>query len=125
MMGILRFTDSGCNCTTSSPPVTVLVDGVQYSFPLFGSINIPLTPGPHSWSLTADMGPTVVQIVAGVTTTVGINSNLGCVDGCDAAPNSVTSSKSGASAASNEVRVVTPSVRAPNPPSQRSRSSRR
>lgn len=83
-MGTLRFVDSGCTCSAPpQPPVTVYVDGKQYSFPLFGSITIPLTAGPHQWSLTPDTSPSLVQIVAGGTLTEHVFSNIDCADGCD------------------------------------------
>src|ERR1700686_3438741 len=82
-MGTLRFEDSGCSCSVGpNPPITVFVDGNQYSFPLFGSINIALTPGSHGWALSAGMAPTTVQIVAGRTVTEHIFSNVDCTDGC-------------------------------------------
>jgi hypothetical protein len=84
MMGTLRFVDSGCTCSPPPrPPVTVYVDGQKYSFPLFGSIDIPLTAGSHRWALAAGLNPTVVQIVAGATITEHLFDNIGCPDGCD------------------------------------------
>jgi hypothetical protein len=81
--GTLRFVDSGCKCTPPpAPPITVYVDGHPYSFPVFGAISIPLTPGPHTWNLP-DTSPTVVQIVAGRTHTEHLVTNSNCPDGCD------------------------------------------
>jgi hypothetical protein len=84
MMGTLRFVDSGCTCSPPpQAPVTVYVDGQKYSFPLFGSIDIPLTAGPHGWALATGLSPTIVQVVAGATVTEHIFSNINCTDGCD------------------------------------------
>jgi hypothetical protein len=83
-MGILRFLDSGCTCGPSPhPPITVYVDGQVYSFKVFGGIDIPLTPGPHTWALTLSDRPFVVQIEAGRTHTEHLLTNDGCTDGCD------------------------------------------
>jgi hypothetical protein len=84
MIGTLRFVDSGCTCAANpQAPITVYVDGMPYSFPLFGSINIPLAAGPHGWALAAALNPEIVQIVAGATVTEHIFSNIGCPDPCD------------------------------------------
>ncbi len=85
-LGNLFFSDSGCSCTAPPlPPVTVYVDGTPFTFPLFGQLNVQLSAGTHSWSLTAgDPNPTRVLIVSGQTVNVSLITNNGCVDGCDA-----------------------------------------
>lgn len=84
-LGNLFFSDSGCSCTAPPlPPVTVFVDGTPFTFPLFGQLNVQLSAGTHTWSLTAgDPNPTRVLIVSGQTVNVSLITNNGCADGCD------------------------------------------
>ena len=85
--GSLLFIDSGCACVPAPyPPIPIYVDGRQAgSLPVFGKLNLPLPPGPHTWSLTAnDPNGTPVNIPLGGTITVNLQTNLDCTDGCDA-----------------------------------------
>jgi hypothetical protein len=84
--GSLLFVDSGCACVPAPyPPIPIYVDGRQAgSLPVFGKLNLPLPPGQHTWSLTAnDPNGTPVNIPLGGTVTVNLFTNLDCTDGCD------------------------------------------
>jgi len=83
--GSLLFTDSGCACVPPPyDPIAIYVDGRQAgALPVFDKLDLPLSPGRHTWSLTAnDPSPTPVDIPLGGTITVNLFTNLACTDGC-------------------------------------------
>ncbi len=84
--GSLLFVDSGCACSPGPyDPIPIYVDGRQGGLlQVFGKLDLPLPPGRHTWSLTAnDPNPTAVDIRLGATITINLETNVDCTDGCD------------------------------------------
>lgn len=80
--GELFFIDSGCACVSGPyTPIPIFVDGRQAGqLPVFGKLNIPLAPGPHTWSDSSatDPSPNQVVIQPGQAVTENLFTNISC-----------------------------------------------
>src|SRR5262249_20281161 len=87
-LGQIRFLDSGCACGKPPyPGIPVYVDGQQAGLlPVFGALNVTVTPGTHFWSIDSPASPTPVHVDSGGTTKVHVVTNSGCPDDCTDSP---------------------------------------